>query len=74
MSPVILFFSGWKVESFDSDDPIPELQHNRSFQYLTSLKRIEPTESLPVGILMEHLHRPLVGAVISMLENVNANH
>lgn len=55
-------------------DPIPELHQGCRFQNLATLKRIEPTETLPVGILMEHLNRPLVGTIIPVLENVNADH
>lgn len=43
-----------------SADPIPELHQGRGFQDLLSLKSIEPTETLPVGIFMKHLHGPFV--------------
>jgi len=53
---------GLEQQNFDlfhplGPDPIPELHQGRGFQDLAPLKRIEPAETLPVGILMEHFHR-----------------
>jgi hypothetical protein len=55
-------------------DPVAELDHRGGIQKLTTLEGVESAETLPVGVLMQHLHRPVVRAVVSVLQNVDAHH
>ena len=55
-------------------DSVPKLHQGRGFQNLTALERVEPAETLPVSIFMEHLDGPFVGTVIPVLQNMDADH
>jgi hypothetical protein len=57
-----------------SSDTVPKLHQGRGFQNLTALERVEPAETLPVSIFMEHLDGPFVGTVIPVLQNMDADH
>ena len=55
-------------------DPVPKLHQGSGFQNLTALEGVESAKALPVGILMEHLHCPFVGAVVAVLQYMDADH
>jgi len=57
-----------------SSDAVPKLHQGRGFQDLTSLERVESAEALPVSILMEYLHSPLIRTIVPVLQNMDANH
>ena len=57
-----------------SANPVPELHQGCGFQNLAALKGVEPTEALPVGVLMKHLDGLFVGTIIPVLQDVNADH
>jgi hypothetical protein len=55
-------------------DPVAELDHRGGVQNLTALEGVEPAKALPVGILVQHFHCPIIRAVVPMLQNVDAHH
>ena len=55
-------------------DAVSELHQSRSLQNLTALESVESAKTLPVSILMEHLDGPFVGAVIPVLQDMDADH
>ncbi len=54
-------------------DPVAKLDHRGGIQNLTTLEGIEPAEALPVGVLKEHLHSPIIGTVKAVFQNVDAH-
>lgn len=55
-------------------DAVAELDHRGGVQNLSALEGVEPAKALPVGILVQHFHRPIIRAVVPMLQNVDAHH
>jgi hypothetical protein len=55
-------------------DALPEPHQRAGLQDRFLLQGLEPAEALPVGVLVEHLHGPLIRAVVAVLQQVDADH
>ena len=55
-------------------DAVAEFNQRGGLEYLAALKAGKPAEALPVGVLMELLHRAFIRAVVIMFKNMDADH
>ena len=55
-------------------DALPKLHQRAGLQDILLLQGLESAEALPVGVLVEHLHSPLIRAVVAVLQQVDADH
>ena len=46
------------------DDLVAEHDHQGRIQNPIALEDVEPADTLPAGILMQHLHSPIVGTAV----------
>jgi len=73
------FRPGLKKEGFNllhpfCSDSVPELYQRGGVQYLPALKTVEPTEALPVRILMERFNGLFIRTIVSMFQKMDTDH
>lgn len=55
-------------------DPVPELHQGGRIEDLPPLEALISAEGLPVGVLVEHVHRRVIGCVVPVLQDVDPHH